>query len=97
MLFLGTPFQGSSTLQSQGVLFEMIVRKQHQVQDNIIHTLAYNNDLLVSTDINTRRSAAPVLFCFYEQKATNAGAIIKENMKPVRPIQASCFHTRKSC
>ncbi|ROV88121.1 hypothetical protein VMCG_10440 [Cytospora schulzeri] len=88
MLFLGTPFQGSVALQSQGKLFDIIVRTQHHVQENIIHTLAYNNDELVATvfnftrDINIRRSAAPELFCFYEQRATNVGAIVGMETTP---------------
>lgn len=83
MVFLGTPIHGvakDSILTTQGQIYAAIVAASLQVQDNALHTIAQDNDVLVSavhefTRKITASKSAPKLFCFYEQKATNIGAI----------------------
>ena len=92
MVFLATPFAGvenKSGLTTQGQVYEAIVAASFQIQDNALLTLAQDNDVLVSTVHEFTRKLStsnpkPTLFCFYEQKATNIGAIVSKISTPVR-------------
>lgn len=94
MVFLATPHHGleqSSSLSTQGQIYQTIVASGLQIQDNALKTMAHDNDLLVSTihEFTTKIAALkkpPSLFCFYEQKVTNAGAIAGVKTTPVRII-----------
>ena len=83
-MFLGTPHRGvasSSSLQTQGQIYQAIARAGLQIQDNVLHTMAQDNETLVQTvDDFTHRikkegAARPELFCFFELKATKVGLV----------------------
>lgn len=84
IVFLGTPHRGlvsSSSLQTQGQIYQAIVRAELQIQDNVLHTMAQDNDLLVqivhdfTSLINRQGDFKPALFCFFEQKACKIGLV----------------------
>ena len=89
MLFLGTPHHGSETLKNQKKLYSQILKAKLHVQDNILQSLAEDNDVLVGTvhsftrDLSTRPHP-PKLFCFFEQKATNIERVIGRDGPLVR-------------
>jgi len=79
IVFLGTPHRGNlESKATQAVIFDAIARARMQVQDNILHTLAQDNDTLLNVvtqftrDVG-KRQRPPELYCFYEQKACNVG------------------------
>lgn len=97
MVFLGTPHHGvanTSGLTTQGKVFDAIVRSEVQIQDNILHTMAHNNDVLVKAvhnftrGIQTHKPRPPKLYCFYEEKATRIGLIAGVDLPPVRYLLA---------
>jgi hypothetical protein len=83
-VFLGTPHHGvasSSSLQTQGQIYRAIAEAKLHIQDNVLHTMAQDNDLLVQvvhdfTGLISRKGVSkPALFCFFEQKACKIGLI----------------------
>ncbi|KAI3338180.1 hypothetical protein F4824DRAFT_459924 [Ustulina deusta] len=80
MVFLGTPFHGiasDSGMTTMGELYRTIVESNVQTQDNVLHTIAHDNDVLVNTVSefgtlleSSLNSVKPKIFCFYEQKAS---------------------------
>jgi len=84
VVFLGTPHHGvkaSSGLQTQGEIYQTIVQANLPIQDNVLHSMAQDNDTLVNIVhqftrlVNRLQKSAPILFCFYEQKASKVGVI----------------------
>ncbi|XDG03869.1 hypothetical protein ABKA04_003484 [Annulohypoxylon sp. FPYF3050] len=83
ILFLGTPHHGvngKSELQTQGQIYDLIIKSTTQVQDNALQTMAQDNTVLVSTVHEFTRKVSvvengPELFCFYESKASKVGFI----------------------
>jgi hypothetical protein len=85
IIFLGTPHRGvvsSSGLQTQGQIYQAIVRAKLQIQDNALHTMAQDNDLLLGTVTGFTRlvgrqqsNLKPMVYCFYEQVACKVGLI----------------------
>ncbi|KAE8442032.1 hypothetical protein EG329_003889 [Mollisiaceae sp. DMI_Dod_QoI] len=84
VVFLGTPHHGvnnSSGLQTQGRIYQTICRANLQIQDNVLHNMAQDNDMLVSTvheftrEVSRQQKSAPILFCFYEEKTSKIGLI----------------------
>ncbi|OTA55630.1 hypothetical protein K449DRAFT_376402 [Hypoxylon sp. EC38] len=83
IVFLGTPHHGvsdSSQLRTQSQLYNAIVNANIQVQPNILHTIAHDNDVLVKCVHDfTRvvelldRSESPQLYCFFEQMESKIG------------------------
>lgn len=84
IVFLGTPHRGvvgNSSLQTQGQIYQAIARAKLHVQDNVLYTMAQDNDLLVqivhefTSLISRQGDLKPTLFCFFEQKASKVGMI----------------------
>jgi len=82
--FLGTPHRGvvsSSSMQTQGQIYQAIARAEMPIHDNVLHTMAQDNDLLVRTvheftsRIGMQGDSKPALYCFFEQKACKVGLI----------------------
>jgi hypothetical protein len=80
MVFLGTPHYGlgvNSQLQNQGQVYQAIAAAKVHVEDNLLVTMAQDNELLVNTVHNFTRKVSepngPILVCFYEQGASNLG------------------------
>ncbi|KAH0595025.1 hypothetical protein MHUMG1_07324 [Metarhizium humberi] len=90
LLFLGTPHYGiteSSYLNTQGQIYQAIVAAELPIEDNALHTMAHDNDLLRDTVVAFTRKIAtvepkPILFCFYEEKPTKVGLIIGQDTAP---------------
>ncbi|KAI0383586.1 hypothetical protein F5Y04DRAFT_278767 [Hypomontagnella monticulosa] len=87
VVFLGTPHHGvvgNSGLQTQGQIYQTIVQANVQVQDNVLHSMAENNQILVACVYDFTRLISgqipgqqhpPKIYCFYEQKAAKVGLI----------------------
>ncbi|XXG99884.1 NAD-dependent isocitrate dehydrogenase [Hypoxylon texense] len=84
MIFLGTPhhgIHGNSGLQTQGQIYEAIAAAKVQMEDNVLNTIAQDNDVLVNTvhnftrSVTNLRNSAPKLFCFWEQKKCKIGRV----------------------
>ncbi|KAH8589025.1 hypothetical protein B0O99DRAFT_726237, partial [Bisporella sp. PMI_857] len=84
VVFLGTPHHGvsnSSGLQTQGKIYQTIVQANVQIQDNVLHSIAQDNDVLVSIVhdftrvVSSQQESAPKLFCFFEEKTSKIGKI----------------------
>jgi hypothetical protein len=92
MIFMGTPFRGvpeSSDLKTPGAIYDAIAAKDVDYQDSVLLTIAQDNELLTATVAEFARIVGtspkpPVLFCFYEQRATNIGAIVGIETRKVR-------------
>ncbi|EXA30664.1 hypothetical protein FOVG_17961 [Fusarium oxysporum f. sp. pisi HDV247] len=83
MVFLGTPHHGvaDGVLSTQGQIYQSILASKLRVEPNILASVERNNDVLKSVVHNfTRRvhniARRPEIFCFYEQRITNVGAIV---------------------
>ncbi|KAI0882946.1 uncharacterized protein GGS22DRAFT_169128 [Annulohypoxylon maeteangense] len=85
VVFLGTPHYGvqdSFQRQIQGQIYKKVAEANIQVQDNILHSMAPDNDLLVKCVFDFTRTVAleqqqaPKLFCFYEQKPSRIDLIV---------------------
>ncbi|RYO77015.1 hypothetical protein DL764_010256 [Monosporascus ibericus] len=82
IVFLGTPhrgnFESQKTQKTQAAVFAAITQAKMQVQENILSTLAQDNDTLLNTvtqfsrDIRNQTSP-PMLHCFFEQVGCNTG------------------------
>lgn len=91
-IFLGTPHGGvkdGAGMSTSGEIYSAIVEANVPREDNILHSLMPENDNLASTVKNFTNSirqvaAQPKIFCFFEQKSTNVGAIIGKNIGRVR-------------
>ncbi|KAH6689853.1 hypothetical protein F5X68DRAFT_254489 [Plectosphaerella plurivora] len=83
MIFIGTPFRGipeSSQLKTSSAIYDAIAAMRVDYQDNILRTIAQDNELLNATVAEFARKISttprsPMLFCFFEQRPTNIGAI----------------------
>ncbi|RYP44909.1 hypothetical protein DL768_008685 [Monosporascus sp. mg162] len=84
MLFLGTPHHGvkeNSQLQTQSQLYQAIAQTNTRVEDNVLKTLAQDNEMLVSVHFDFTRivgrhgNSAPMIYCFFEQQKTKVGRI----------------------
>ncbi|KAJ2998949.1 hypothetical protein NUW58_g155 [Xylaria curta] len=83
--FLGTPFMGihsNSGMATMGEVYRAIAESNVQMQDNVLNTIAQDNDLLVNavTDftrllLSSSDSPKPKIFCFFEQKASHIGRV----------------------
>lgn len=67
-------------MTTQGQIYSAIVQSKVPIQDNVLRTMAQNNDVLVNAVHNFTRMVetckpSPKLFCFFEQKATKIGLI----------------------
>ncbi|KAI1117434.1 hypothetical protein F5Y14DRAFT_402602 [Nemania sp. NC0429] len=93
IVFLGTPFRGidhDSGMATVGELYVAIAKSEVQIEDNVLHTIAQDNDVLANAVNEFTRflgassdSAKPKLFCFWEQKRSRVGKVAKiEDMKP---------------
>lgn len=90
-IFLGTPHRGvdgNSALSTPGEIYTAIMAANIPTQDNVLHTMMQGNDLLQTTVDNftsliKEKAPAPRLFCFYEQRPTDAGQIISKKLTPV--------------
>ncbi|KAF5673263.1 nb-arc domain-containing protein [Fusarium denticulatum] len=83
MVFLGTPHHGvaDGVLSTQGQIYQSILASKLHVEPNILGSVERNSDVLKSVVHNfTRRihniARSPEIFCFYEQRITNVGAIV---------------------
>lgn len=83
MVFLGTPHHGvaDGILSTQGQIYQSILASKLHVEPNILASVERNSDVLKSVVHNfTRRihnvTRRPEIFCFYEQRITNVGAIV---------------------
>ncbi|KAF4950035.1 hypothetical protein FGADI_8481 [Fusarium gaditjirri] len=83
MVFLGTPHQGvaDGVLSTQGHIYQSILASKLHVEPNILASVERNNDVLKSVVHNFTRRVHHIarrleIFCFYEQKITNVGAIV---------------------
>ncbi|KAK8113454.1 hypothetical protein PG984_013980 [Apiospora sp. TS-2023a] len=87
MVFLGTPHKGANIDSGPVTLSEVyrvIVAAEVQIKDNILHSMLHDNDVLVETVNHFTRAVgnlqaknqAPQIFCFYESKRTNTGAVV---------------------
>ncbi|KAI1210128.1 uncharacterized protein F4807DRAFT_70597 [Annulohypoxylon truncatum] len=85
MTFLGTPFHGihsDSGMATMGEVYSAIVESKVQRQDNVMNTIAQDNDVLVNAVSEFSRLLEsspnlikPKIFCFYEQKASHIGRV----------------------
>ncbi|KAI0890817.1 hypothetical protein F4806DRAFT_485144 [Annulohypoxylon nitens] len=83
IIFLGTPHHGvsgKSELQTQGQIYDLIVKSTTQIQDNALKTMAQDNIMLVTIVHDFTRKVSinkngPKLFCFFESKASKVGSI----------------------
>ncbi|OBR04763.1 LOW QUALITY PROTEIN: And nb-arc domain-containing protein [Colletotrichum higginsianum IMI 349063] len=90
MMFLGTPHSGvndGTNLTKQGQIYDAIVARKLEVQDNVLLTVARDNDVLVDAVSEFARKVStsappPMLFSFYELKPTNLGAIVGQKFVP---------------
>ncbi|GJC99405.1 hypothetical protein ColKHC_08231 [Colletotrichum higginsianum] len=91
MMFLGTPHSGvndGTNLTKQGQIYDAIVARKLEVQDNVLLTVARDNDVLVDAVSEFARKVStsappPMLFSFYELKPTNLGAIVGQKFVPL--------------
>ncbi|RYP60580.1 hypothetical protein DL771_010471 [Monosporascus sp. 5C6A] len=92
MLFLGTPHHGvkeNSQFQTEGQIYQAIAETNTQVEDNVLKTLAQDNEMLVSVHYDFTRTVCkhgncgPKIFCFFEQQKSKVGRIAGlENVSP---------------
>lgn len=92
VVFLGTPHSGvngNSEFHTQGQIYKAVVEANVEVQDNVLHTLAHDNDVLVNAvhhftrAITDKGNLGPKLFSFFEMKSSKIGRIAGINMKSV--------------
>ncbi|RYP86818.1 hypothetical protein DL770_004851 [Monosporascus sp. CRB-9-2] len=92
IVFLGTPHHGvkeNSQFQTESQIYQAIAQRNTRVEDNVLKTLAEDNDMLVSVHFHFTRSiyrhgnSGPRIFCFFEQQKTKVGRIAGlENVSP---------------
>lgn len=78
MIFLGTPHYGAD--MSLGEIYETIRKESLQIEDGLLKTIEHDNTVLVDTVADfTReiklRTAAPEIFCFFEERTTPIGRL----------------------
>lgn len=82
MVFLGTPhggIDGNSALRTQGQIYNAVLKANIKIEDNILHSIAKDNDVLYDAVQNFTKLVSrleenkPKLFCFYEEKACKPG------------------------
>lgn len=92
MIFLGTPHQGSSssiaTMGSLADIYEMIRQQNFQTEDNLLKTVAQDNETLVDTVADftreiKQRTAGPEIFCFFEERSTPVFRIVGLKDRPL--------------
>jgi hypothetical protein len=77
VVFLGTPHQGilnSAAFSTLGQLYRGIARTKIPIKDNVLHTMANENEVLVKVvhDFSrtirnqTKQGNGPQIFCFFE-------------------------------
>ncbi|KAK8119804.1 uncharacterized protein PG998_004430 [Apiospora kogelbergensis] len=80
----GYPHKGVSNGSKHFTMSEVykaILAAEVHTQDNVLHSMSQDNDVLQETVHNFTRAVgnlqarAPKLFCFYESKATNTGLV----------------------
>ncbi|KAL3295109.1 nb-arc domain-containing protein [Colletotrichum asianum] len=84
MVFLGTPHSGvneGSSMSRQGEIYAAIVASKMEIQDNVLQSIMRDNDVLESTRAEFTRKVStskppPKIFCFFELRPTNLGAIV---------------------
>ncbi|KAJ6258603.1 hypothetical protein Dda_6650 [Drechslerella dactyloides] len=85
MVFIGTPHQGAgSALHSQGQIYQAIAAHELPTEEGILHNLEHENETLVDivrefTRLVNLRPPPVNLFCFFEQKSTIVGKIVKDD------------------
>ncbi|KAI0973717.1 hypothetical protein F4678DRAFT_425617 [Xylaria arbuscula] len=85
MMFLGTPFAGishDSGMTKVGEVYQAIAASEVHLEDNVLETIAENNDILVaavSDFVQYLGSSSNLfkakLFCFWETKASKIGRV----------------------
>lgn len=82
MIFLGTPHQGTSSvnLGTPGAIFKAAVQARYRVHDGLLNSIAHDNSTLVKTVYDFTRNISlrnppPKLFCFFEKRETPVGKI----------------------
>ncbi|KAK1850317.1 LipA and NB-ARC domain-containing protein [Colletotrichum chrysophilum] len=84
MVFLGTPHSGvneGSSMSRQGEIYAAIAASKMEIQDNVLQSIMRDNDVLESTRAEFTRKVStskppPKIFCFFELRPTNLGAIV---------------------
>ncbi|KAF3798632.1 hypothetical protein GCG54_00010785 [Colletotrichum gloeosporioides] len=84
MVFLGTPHSGvneGSSMSRQGEIYAAIAASKMEIQDNVLQSIIRDNDILESTRAEFTRKVStskppPKIFCFFELRPTNLGAIV---------------------
>ncbi|CAI0642627.1 unnamed protein product [Colletotrichum noveboracense] len=84
MVFLGTPHSGvneGSSMSRQGEIYAAIAASKMEIQDNVLQSIMRDNDILESTRAEFTRKVStskppPKIFCFFELRPTNLGAIV---------------------
>ncbi|KAF4829975.1 Protein SERAC1 [Colletotrichum tropicale] len=84
MMFLGTPHSGvneGSSMSRQGEIYAAIAASKMEIQDNVLQSIMRDNDILESTRAEFTRKVStskppPKIFCFFELRPTNLGAIV---------------------
>ena len=85
MVFMGTPHRGTGkSLHSQGQIYQAIVSAKLHAEDSILKTLEEGNETLVDvvrefTRLVNVPSSKVKIFCFFEQRPTVVGAIVKDS------------------
>lgn len=92
MVFLGTPHSGineGSSMSRQGEVYAAIAASRMEIQDNVLQSIMRDNDILESTRAEFTRKVStskppPNIFCFFELRPTNLGAIVGAQLPKVR-------------
>ncbi|KAK6522467.1 hypothetical protein TWF281_003028 [Arthrobotrys megalospora] len=85
MIFIGTPHQGTgNALHSQGKIYQAIAATNMRTEEGILRVLEDGNETLVDvvrefTRLVNLKPAPCNIFCFFEQKSTTVGKIVKDN------------------
>lgn len=85
MVFLGTPHHGADMSLSE--IYETIRKESLQIEDGLLKTIEHDNTVLVDTVADfTReiklRTAAPEIFCFFEERTTPIGRMANLKTHP---------------
>lgn len=86
-MFLGTPHNGSSAMETQSRLLQSIAAAQWEIEDGALMTLREGNETLVEvvrtfTKHMTVRMPKPRIICIYEEKRTELQRTIGEDGGP---------------
>ncbi|KAK6337892.1 hypothetical protein TWF696_001370 [Orbilia brochopaga] len=85
IVFIGTPHQGAgAALSSQGQIYQAIAAHELPTEHDILQILEKSNETLVDivrefTRLVNLRPPPVNLYCFFEQKSTIVGKIVKDN------------------